>query len=93
MGGVSVEDDGAVGWVLVFKNQRNPYRAFNERKREPQDPGLHACIYLFVCISTGKHEHILMRALVNIYVYLIDTGGPYANACELVLTWRFVVVR
>ena len=22
-GGVSVEDDGAVGWVLVFKNQRN----------------------------------------------------------------------
>ena len=47
-GGVSVEDDGAVGWVLVFKNQRNPYRAFNERKREPQDPGLH--VYIYMCV-------------------------------------------
>ena len=35
--------------------------------------------------------YIHVRA--NIYVYVIDTGGPQADSCKRALTWRCVVVR
>ena len=50
-------------------------------------------IHVHMYMATVKYKHVLMRARVNIYVYVIDTRGQEADSCKRALTWRFVVVR